>query len=581
MSTGRHPRPSTIKAKKTVANVELERVMRWRATDADGNPLPGFLAWLDEVMPRVKGPSGTYVPYELPPRVLDDLRRGLGQDVLVFAICWPRRWGKSTLSAMIALWRFMTFPGQQIACIANALGQAQATTFSIISDAFKHTPILAEAVQTTDWYWVTSDKIERLALGSSIFVLPANAPTLHGRKLSLVLIGELHAALNDQVLSTATSATMDTKGGLVLVDSHAGPRSSPVAALWRDREVNPGIVFSYVGFETPEAACDPANLPHWIDPARLRAKSLTGSPAEFALHWQNLWAAADERAAFPDEVIAACRDATYPIDPRTIAGDRRVVIGVGIDRAAQGSHHGDGSYMAVVAKTVDPETDDPIFYLLELHRFETQDDSEIRRAVQSAHDRWGINRLIAERYEMTGLHAQFVAMGIESELQHATLQSQAAAFNAMTRAAREGRLRVNPEIGGDLLREMPTFRVSLQSTGHSRGTGVLAVYQHENRVGCHDDAIFATGWAIHALRDLDVGTKYEIGGIACEAPPSHAALCILNGGALVPMCSTACRSFLAVKQLHAQHLSRATRHLTIEDFFAKRVRNIGAHTTVR
>ena len=187
-----------------------------------------------------------------------------------------------------------------------------------------------------------------------------------------------------------------------------------------------------------------------------------------------------------------------------------------------------------------------------------------------------MKHICIERYEGQDISLWASTQGLESELIHATSRQQVPAFMAIINAAQEGRLHIHPSFEA-IFKEMATFEYELVATGTKEGT--IPRFQHAK--GKHDDHLYALAWAVYSMREIELN-PYEIGGIHCHAGKSVAALCVLNGSNLIPNCATECRSFQSIHALYNRFRNNTKySEMSIEDFIAHKVKNVGIHTSMR
>ncbi|MEJ1931597.1 terminase large subunit [Nostoc sp. NIES-2111] len=547
----------------------VELLERWNAPGATG-----FFNWLEDVRPVIPGGPDGFVEYRVPnERVRKEIERGLAPGVHTWCISFPRRYGKTSLSALVLVWRFMRKRGNRIGIAANSERQGADTLFRIVRAIVTRTPQLAGMVKAGHIV-VTETYVGWPKAASRIDAFPANPASLHGKRLGAAAISELHAARGGETLETLQAATLDTEDGLTLVDSTVGPQGSTLHRLYllAQSGADPTLVFSHIEYRDIEEAI--ADAPPWIAPERLRSRAAQLLPAQFAVEHLNQWAAADN-AAFPADVIELCRD-DYPLDAKEVAGGRAYVVGAGLDRALMVSLHGDATILATVAKVLSDGDDEPHYYVLDCHKFSLSTEFAIKRHIEKMRKQFGVTRIVIERYEGQDLALWCDSIGLSSRIEHASAKTQAVAFLAMVNAAREGRLHVHKSMER-VFREMGTFQYELRA--HAQSGQVTPHFGHAR--GAHDDTLYAIAWAMVSLADVEL-QPYTITGIACSAKRPLAQMCILNGGAVVPLCRDRCRSMAQVEELHRQYLRRVTREpLGLEDFFAQKVSNEGSHSAPR
>lgn len=552
--------------KKTLSTAAMMK--RWREPGA-----AGFFAFLEDAKPMIPSEKSGFQVYEVPSDLVRaEIEKMLDPELSTIVICWPRRHGKTVVAALIIVWRFLSRLTQNVAIVANSQTQTVDTAFRLIRTIVEQTGYTRELIEGGALR-VVSDTIEYPALGNRIQGFPGNAASLYGKKITIAQVSELHAARSDDVYQTLASATVDTDDGLVIVDSTVGPMSSPLHGLYSLHEagLDPALYFSHIAYRDVEDAI--ARGPAWIKPARLRSRSVQMLSALFAQQHLNQWGSASN-AAFTPEVIERCKD-EYPLDPKAIAEGRAYVVGGGLDRSGLFSKNGDRTVFAAVMK-VTGEDGEPHYYVVEDHEFLFPVEAAVKARISRAKAALGMTHIGVEQYQAQDVRFWASTNGLEAELIHAGRQQQAAAFTTIVIAAQEGRLHIHPKFE-TLFSEMATFQYELVSSGTSEGT--VPVFEHAK--GKHDDHVYAMTWAAHATRAIELN-PYEVNGIHCHAGKSIAALCVLNGGNLVPSCNAECRSFQSIHALYHRYRNKTKySEMSIEDFIAHKVKNVGIHTSMR
>lgn len=543
-----------------------DRLAAWRAGSA------GFFRWIADVKPMIPSAKGGHEPYVVPSeRVRAEIVRALDGGFGTVVWCWPRRHGKTVVSALVIVWRFMTRKTQTIAIVANSEKQSVDTAFKIVKTIIEQTPYTRKMIESGA-IKVGADTITYTAAGNTIQGFASNPAALYGKKLSVAQVSELHAAKSDAVYQVLASSTIDTDDGLVLVDSTAGPRNSPLFALNQLAEsgADTSLFFSYIAYRDLEDAV--TNGPAWIKPERLRSRAAQMLPAEFSQQHLNQWTAGTN-ALFPAEMIERCREA-FPLDVKALADGAAFAVGGGLDRAYGFSLHGDATVTSCVLKVLRGEEEH--FFVLASESISFSSAGGIKRAFTRYQKDFGMKRAAIESYNSQDIAAWCGEQPFEHEVIHATPERQANAFTVLYNAASEGRLHIHSSFA-KLFKEMETFEYRLEATGTSKGT----LPRFEASKGNHDDHVYSLAWAIYSLRDFELN-PYEVNGIHCQTNGPVVHLCILNGGKIVPPCAESCRSMQNVATLYSKYLDRAgIAPMKIEDFFDAKVRNIGSHTVGR
>lgn len=539
-------------------------IARWRGG------AEGFLRWVEDVKPMIPSEKGGYEPY-LPDEVIKaEIRKALDGGFSTLIFCWPRRHGKTVICALIVAWRFLTKRTQNIAIVANSERQSVDTAFKLVRTVIEQTPytasMIARGLIVIDKAVIRYEQADNVIQG-----FPAAAASLYGKKLSVAMVSELHAARDDAVYQVCASSTIDTRDGLTLADSTVGGRNSPLFPLfklWEDGQ-DPTLYVSYIAYRDLEDAV--ARGPSWIAPARLRSRAAQMLPAEFAQQHLNQWGSGTN-TLFPPTVVDGCRE-PYALDIPTLAAGAACAVGGGLDRAYGFSLHGDATVATCVLKVLQGE--DEHYHVLASDKIAFSSAAGIKKAFSGYRSRFGMSRAAIESYNAQDVAAWCADQDFDHELVSATLERQANAFTALYNAAAEGRLHIHPAFER-LLSEMGTFEYELVSNG---AKGTVPRFGHAK--GCHDDHVYSLAWAVYALRDIELN-PYEVAGIHCFAAGPAVSLCLLNGGRLVPPCADGCRSFNAVHSLYEKYKNKkASMPLNIEEFFKNKIVNTGSHSTGR
>jgi hypothetical protein len=531
----------------------------------------GFFRWLEDTRPMVPSSKGGFEPFIAGPRERAEIAQALDGDFGTVVFCWPRRHGKTLVSALIIVWRFLTRQTQNIAIVANSEKQSVDTAFKTVKTIVEQTGYTAKLVKAGA-ITVGADRIEYAAVGNTIQGFSSNPAALYGKKLSVAQISELHAATSDAAYQVLASSTIDTDDGLVLIDSTVGSRSSPLFGIYNtaQRGDDPSLFFSHIFYKDLEDAI--TNGPAWIKPAKLRSRAAQMLPGEFSQQHLNLWGNSTS-SLFPPAVLDKTRD-SYEIDIPSIAGTAAYIVGAGVDRAFGFSLHGDATITTAVLKTVIDDVDH--FYVLACDSILFSSGRGIKNALTRYKADFGLKRAALESYNVQDLGAWCADQTFDHEIIHPTAERQAGAFQALYQAANEGRLHIDASFD-KLFDEMATFEYRIMPSA----TGSGGTPRFEAAKGCHDDRVYSLAWAIYSLRDVELN-PYEIQGIHCHGPGPAVPLCLLNGGELVPPCAEACRSMLAARDLYRGYVRRG--HLTplaFDEFVIGKIKNVGAHTLPR
>lgn len=540
------------------------QIERWR------NGAEGFLNWIEDVKPMIPSDKGGYEPYVPDDIIKAEIRKALDGGFHTLIFCWPRRHGKTVICALIIAWRFLTRKTQTIAIVANSERQSVDTAFKLVKTILEQTPYMAAMITrgliVADKAVIRYDQADNVIQG-----FPAAAASLYGKKLSVAMVSELHAARDDEVYQVCASSTIDTRDGLTLADSTVGGRNSPLFPLyklWEDG-ADPSLYVSYIAYPDLEEAI--AKGPRWIDPKKLRSRATQMLPAVFAQQHLNQWGSGTN-SLFPAAAIEQCRE-SYAMDVPAITAGAAHVVGAGLDRAYGFSLHGDATVSTCVLKVLQGEEEH--YYVLASDKIAFSSAGGIKKAFTRYRSHFGMSKAAIESYNAQDIAAWCGDQSFDHELVSATLERQANAFTALYNAAAEGRLHLHPAFER-LFSEMATFEYELVSNG---AKGTVPRFGHAK--GCHDDHVYSLAWALYALRDIELN-PYEVAGIHCFASGPAPSLCLLNGGGLIPPCADGCRSFIAAKNLYEKYKNKtSSMPMKIEDFVNMKLINTGSHSMPR
>ncbi|MEM1111524.1 MAG: terminase large subunit [Pseudomonadota bacterium] len=550
----------------STATFTPEQIKLWRIPTSEG-----FFAWLADTRPQVPSSKGGYETFVPGPREESEIRKALDGDYRTIVFCWPRRHGKTLVSALIICWRFLTRQTQTVGIIANSEKQTVDTAFKTVATILKQTPYMAHLVKSGA-IKVQGDKIMYDKLHSVIQGYSANPAALYGKKLSIAQCSELHAAKNDEAYQALASATVDTDDGLTLVDSTVGPKSSPLYSLYNiaQRGEDESLFYSHIFYADLHHAC--LEAPHWIKQEALRSRAAQMLPAEFAQQHLNLWQSS-QSSLFPPAVLDKCKD-FYRLDTESIADGRGHVVGGGLDRAYGFSLHGDQTITTAVLKVLIGEEEH--YYVLDSAKVAFSNAGGIKRNFSAYAKDFSMTRCTIEAYNSQDIAAWCADQDFDSETVNATSDRQSNAFTALFNAASEGRLHIHPDFKG-LYEELSNFEYSISNNTSGGSTHA----KFGGAKGCHDDRVYSLAWAVYSLRD-DLLNPYEIEGIHCHGQAHVAPLCVLNGGDHVPPCAESCRSMLAAHKLYQGYRSKGQIDPdSFELFIDRKLINVGSHTMPR
>lgn len=544
-------------------------VARWR------NGSEGFFRFLEDVKPAIHSSKGGFTPFMPGPRERAEIVQALDGDHSTVVFSWPRRHGKSATTVMIMLWRFMSRPTENIAIVANSEKQVTSTAFKILRDAFANTPLL-QRLTDAGTVEVGSDFVRFPATSSVIQAYSSNPSALWGKRLTAAQLSELHAAQGTAVLEVLSGSLLDSEGSMLLIDSTVGPMSSPLYRLYQAHLAgdDPSLFFSHIQYADLDDAC--ANGPPWIEPHKLRAVAAQMLPQQFGLYHLNRWGDASS-LLIDSATLARCTDQSYLSDPKALAAGASYVVAGGLDRAFGGSKHGDATITTAIVMTV--VDDEEHYYVLDSDAVLFSRLGGIKTKFRRYHKEWGMTRLGLETYGAQDIYdwAASEPFADGTELITPSRKAQYQAFTLLATAAVEGRLHIDPRFTR-VIEELKTFEIT-DDGKETVGNEALPKFGHPH--GKHDDAVYSLAWAMFATREITLN-PYEMQGVRCTDTSPARQMCALNGGNIIPLCASSCRSMRHAFNLFDQYQARSPRNnLPVEAFIIDKLKNVGSHTIAR
>lgn len=251
----------------------------------------------------------------------------------------PKKQGKTTLLAAIALWHLLTTPDAE--CVIAAASRDQATIlFDQAAGFVRRTFDLAGQVSIKRGY-----RELRVSDGSGrVRVLAADVDTVDGVLPSLALVDELHRHKSAELYGIFRDGLGPRNGQMLTISTAGDDESSPLGELRKRAHALPGFTkdgaYGYVrtsGFAWHEWALDPdqdresmalvkgANPASWqtIEALRERHDSPSMTPWAWARFACGVWLAGED-SAISEKEWRACADAACEIPD----GSEGVLVGV-------------------------------------------------------------------------------------------------------------------------------------------------------------------------------------------------------------------------------------------------------------
>ncbi|WP_052813183.1 hypothetical protein [Desulfonatronum thioautotrophicum] len=534
--------------------ITKQSIQSWR------NGSTGFFQWIADVQPKIPSRKGGFEVFKPEPFQVDAITNALEQvngrwRHTTIALSFPRRHSKTTLAALLVLWRFTLWHGENIVVLANSERQTLSVGFSLLKRVIEHTPFLLDQIGRKN---ITTYEIRYPQLSNLIQAVACNTSSLYGQKISIGWVSEIHAAPSEDPAQVLASSLGDTENSWLLVDSTVDAIGGPLHRMEQlaDSGEDETCFVNRLEYRDLEEALEKS--PPWIDRGWLRSRSKQLLPATFKTQHLNQRTAASNNL-FALEDINACREIVPnpmgPEDLDAIAAGRKYVCGAGLDRAYFGSLHGDQTIWTSVAKVADPDGGEAHYWILNQRNILGSLGRTIKKEITTDFQRFNLSNVCLESYNSQDLYIWSTEQQIPVELVNATTTNQIPAFMELFRIVREGRLHFSHALE-DLAREMSTFLYELRGDKPKFGTD-----KHR------DDRVYSLCWAVYSLRERELAV-YELADIVCHSKSSHARFCYLREGDLILPCSDACPAQIKVSQMFAQHkTSRVESDLNLQEFF--------------
>lgn len=532
----------------------------------------GFWNWVADVQPQVLQRDNRYAPWEPTTEQRESIDEILAVDGngrflhSLSLLIEPRRHGKSTAFALVVLWLLTSRRNFTCQLLGNSFDHASKTQFRALKRIVQNSPRLARLIPPEN---VFASEINFPALQSVIQLGEGTSLTgAFGERISALWVSDFHACPDTSVFNAMQASTLDSENSLILIDSNVDPTDGHVHGLQKEAETDPGIYARHVCYR--DLAEFEAQAPAWIDRQKARRLQRTSLPADFKRDILGQRSDA-KNALFPTEFIKAARS-PYKIpvsDLKELVKGRAYKVGGGLDRAKSLSPlaGGDSTVWTVVAKVASPEHGEAEYYILNQHVFTLNTSRAIKKAILQDHERYHLDAVTLENYEVTDLAPWLDDVKIPHEIVTASEKMQNSAFPEMARIFREGRFHFP--------KELKTFESELKSFIYQQGrAGKYSFGAATSKA--HDDTVYSACHAIWSLREA-VLAAYTLGSFACRNKSPRRQLCFLMGGSRELLCSGACPAYKQVETMFKEYKQiRLDSEETIPEFFEARVRFAGA-----
>jgi len=475
--------------------------------------------------------------------------------------CWPRRHSKTICNALLVLWRFFNENNHNIKVVANSARQTVSTNFKLLRTMILNSPKLLD--QLGGAQNVTRERIVHPGRDNLIEAVNSNDSSLYGEKVTIAWVTELHAARNDDVLQVLASSLGDSDNSWMLIDSTTDMIGGPLHKLENLSKAEDKTIFFH-RIEYKDWATANRLSPKWLDRRWLKSRSQQMLPALFASQHLNK-RTTGVNALFEADKIEACEsdfpNKIHPAKLPELLGERKWIVGGGLDRAYGFTLNGDATIWTTVAKVaaVDGE---PEYFVLSQRDIPFSQGKGIKKAIAKDHEKYKLENVVIERYNAQDIFSWCVDSKIAAELGHGTPNEQMSIFTELHRIVSDGRLHFPAELK-QLSSEMRTFRYDLKAKQN-------VTFGHAE--GFHDDRVYSLAWAIYALREREL-VQFVLPSIRCHNKSRHAPLCYLREGDAILHCSNQCEAHKRVEQMFLYHRQKhVDKEPSIPEFFKNMVR---------
>lgn len=542
-----------------------KQVQSWTANSPEA-----FFAWLEDIQPRVPSARGGYAVFVPEQFQRDAIRDALATDdagdwkYTTIAFSFPRRHSKTTLMALLVLWRFTTRPTQNIVCMATNERQTVATGFAIVRQIVLNTPALLAMIGKEN---VQQYRITYPALQNSIRTTSCNVSGLYGQRLSVAWMTEAHAAPSDEPMQVLASSLGDSLNSWMLIDSTVDPPSGPLHRLEQLAESGEDPTVFVRRIEYADLAEALEKSPPWIRRDWLKSRKAQLLPATFETQHLNRRTAATN-SLFAPEDIAACREPLpMPFEKAALeawTGGRSFITGGALDRAFFFSAHGDSTIWTAIAKVAAPDGGEPHYVVLNQQKILGSLASGIKKAILADVERYALANVTLEAYNAQDIATWAQEQGIPVEVVHATNTAQTPAFLELHRIVKEHRLHFSDKLEG-LAKEAGTFLYELVNGSPRFGSDKF-----------HDDRVYSLAWAIYATRRSELAA-FTLPNIICDSQSKYSRFCYLRTGDAILNCAKTCPTHTAVQGMFLQYRRTAIdSDLSLPEFFQNMVKVKGA-----
>lgn len=548
----------------------LTKFERWNATG-----IKGFELWLGDVKPQILHSDGRYRPVILTPRQSSFIKKIYETDVVgnfkhsLALNIQPRRHGKSITYALVLLHLFCSRENFTIQLCGNTEGHSRRVQYNTLSKIIRNTPPIRALIPEKN---ITLSEISLPKQGNVIQAMSgANTAAAFGDRLNLIWVSDFHAAVSQDYFNALQAALLDSEGSLCLIDSNVDPVDGHVHQLQQEIEScdDPSMFCQHVFYK--DFAEFEKKAPSWINRQKAARIFRTTLPSEARRDILSLRSDA-LNALFTNEIIQLCKsDYQIPVtDLKGLTNGRAYKVGAGLDRAKSifgGMTGNDNTVLTVICKVAKPNGEPEIF-VIDQQVIIPNTSRGVKKAILKAHQRYQLDNITLENYEVADLAPWLDDQKIPYELMSAHEVAQTISFTTFFQIAKEGRFFFPATLNG-LESEMRTFSYKLKSNNKYNFGHAQQKFK--------DDRVYSANWAIFSLRQ-QILAPYVLKSIQCLNKSNRRNFCFLFGGDhILPGCSPQCFAFEEVEEMFKKFKAyQFDSEATIQEFYQTNVRLEGA-----
>jgi hypothetical protein len=420
----------------------------------------GFWNFIKEVKPRIIS-QNKYIQWtptekqkEVINKTLEADRNGKFKHSISLVI-QPRRFGKSTAFCLILIWLFFSRKNFTIQLLGVTEQHAIRTQLNVIKSIIQNTVKLSRLVPEKNFriydikYPARNNRIQ-MSAGSS-------TATAYGDRIDLLYLSDFHNFVDLQPWHSFQSALLDSSESLILIDSNVDHTDGHVHSLQRESSHDKGIYADHLFFKDIDDYCQRVpKIASWINLQRAKRQQRTSLEVD----WKRdlLGQRSDAKnALFPAKVVELCKSSykTPVTDVSEFTRHRAYKVGGGLDRS-KSLIGGDNTVWTTILKVASPKHGEPEYFLLNQKVIIPNTSRSVKKAILKDHERYTLDMVTLENYEVTDLAPWLTDQRIPYELVSAHDTNQNASFPEFYRIAQEGRFHF-PESLKELASEMSTF----------------------------------------------------------------------------------------------------------------------------